>query len=586
MKWHVRLVLFITMLLSGNVDLRSQNLFDDLVLYYSMDDGAAFDGSPNQLNGLVSGATATSDRNASNNSALNFDPGNVVQIPFDENLEIQFPVSFAAWLYFDTEDFRDWAVFRTDFQKNNYSGFYVARFGNGRIGLVGGGNQGIAGSSNARGINTVDPIPSQQWVHVVITMADHLTGEVYINGCPVASATTGSGPSTVGYSQSPGFIGRNDNDGSLSLPLEPDRFLDGKVDELYFWNRVVSLEEVQILYDRYHVPEFAFDDVESCGERLVTVANDSIQNIIWSTGEIGDTILIDSSDTYSVVAKYECFDLTDTFEAVVNELTLDLMLLPSGCSEPVTIEASGIYQLISWNTGETTPSIDVSASGIYIATATSPLCGSISDTVLVNIQNLPNLSLEDTYTICSGDTLNLSVDQAFDQVLWSTGETDSSISITNGGQYIVSAIVEGCDTLTKDFVVTIIEPQESEVGVLWCPGETLTINDVDYNKPGLYQQVLVSANGCDSLLSITIQEDACAICPDRFSSLKNLLLIQKLDNSKYNVLFTDNNQTKEAEMGYDSLIIFLKEHKLLDEYIHARDIQRLLVGGQLSLKYY
>ncbi len=53
------------------------------------------------------------------------------------------------------------------------------------------------------------------------------------------------------------------------------------------------------------------------------------------------------------------------------------------------------------------------------------------------------------YTICSGETITLSLDNSFASPVWSTGSTTHSITVTEGGVYTVTALKDGC-TLTDE----------------------------------------------------------------------------------------------------------------------------------------
>lgn len=74
-------------------------LTDGLVAYYPFS-GNANDESGNGNNGIVSGATLTSDRFGHADSAYSFDGvTNYIQVPSSQSLEIQDAITLSAWVY-------------------------------------------------------------------------------------------------------------------------------------------------------------------------------------------------------------------------------------------------------------------------------------------------------------------------------------------------------------------------------------------------------------------------------------------------------------------------------------------------------
>jgi hypothetical protein len=293
----MRLIIIFTLVCNHLI---SQSLSDDLVLYYSFDNGQAIDGSGNGLDGILQGPTSSADRFGVASQALAFNPSQTVEIPSDPVLEIQYPISVSLWVRFNTEDFEDWSIIRTDFEKDNYSGWYLNRFGNGQISFASGGNLGSAGTGNSRSIGSVEAFQlTGTWTHIAVIMVGPSRGELFVNGCEVDVTSGGSGPSTIAYTGSSTFIGRNDNNGSLQNPVEPDRFFDGRMDELYVWNRLITTEEVQFLYDDFYTPNLSIADQVGCDDVELSIS-DSLTNVTWSNGELGNAVTLSEPGIYSV----------------------------------------------------------------------------------------------------------------------------------------------------------------------------------------------------------------------------------------------------------------------------------------------
>ncbi len=149
--------------------------------------------------------------------------------------------------------------------------------------------------------------------------------------------------------------------------------------------------------------------------------------------------------------------------------------------------------------------------------------------VTVYVNPPPSFSLGADTTVCSNDTIPLSVNLAGVNYLWSTGSTASSIDATAPGIYILTVSLKGCEvrdtiTISDKPVPPIVLNQDTTVckGVkevtldagiastyLWYPGgestQLITVTD-----PGIYSVQTVLANGCDNSASVRIAE----LCED------------------------------------------------------------------------
>ena len=113
---------------------------------------------------------------------------------------------------------------------------------------------------------------------------------------------------------------------------------------------------------------------------------------------------------------------------------------------------------VSWNTSESTQTINVSKSGTYIATVSDNGC-LIKDEVIVNVAPYPISKLDQSLAlepICFEETetiitLDAGKNSAY-KYLWSTEDTTSSIDINKEGTYIVQISVGNC-SITDDITL-------------------------------------------------------------------------------------------------------------------------------------
>lgn len=114
------------------------------------------------------------------------------------------------------------------------------------------------------------------------------------------------------------------------------------------------------------------------------------------------------------------------------------------------LRATGGFRSYRWNTGATTPTIMVTVSGRYwVDVEDSSGCSGTSDSVYVNVQALPVLSLSASAPwLCPGDTVLLRATDSTGQTVlwdWSTGHRQATMSVTVPGTYSVTATtINGC----------------------------------------------------------------------------------------------------------------------------------------------
>lgn len=109
-----------------------------------------------------------------------------------------------------------------------------------------------------------------------------------------------------------------------------------------------------------------------------------------------------------------------------------------------------------WNTTTVDPVLTVDTAGSYFVRVTfaSNGCSSTSDTIQVNVFNLPDApTISGDATICTGESTTLSSDVG--GVTWNTGAVTQSISVSTAGTYsVIVTDANGCTRESTDFTVT------------------------------------------------------------------------------------------------------------------------------------
>lgn len=206
-----------------------------LVGYYPFN-GNAKDESGKNHNGTVFNATLTKDRFGINKKAYSFN-GVDTRIEIADNDDFHLAnVTVSAWLYLDTS--LTTAPYQSFVSKSVGSGTfnsYVCYYDN--AALAAGGY--FSNGSVDQNITTPYNIYGK-WFHYTFTYNDATdTKQLYINGSLAATGTT---TLTLGYDNSPLTIGCEYQSNQLMF------FVNGKIDEVRIYNRVLSLSEIDSLY--------------------------------------------------------------------------------------------------------------------------------------------------------------------------------------------------------------------------------------------------------------------------------------------------------------------------------------------------
>ena len=402
---NTTLTLFIDSTFSGSViNAKSQmsaNLQTGLVAYYP------FNGNANDISGnnnvlTANGVTLTTDRFGRSNSAYSFTN---TQTSVTNYLKAVNPTPFAKNTYtisawFNSRQFYpniggvsynyQSIVFYSP-QWYNYGPAYHLALQHANNSILEGGNWTTTNTNQA--LTTANgSIVVNQWYHVVLSY-DGTNIKMYKDGQLV-----GSRAATISYANQIQFLIGGAGDGPSPGGIYGG--FNGKIDDVGFWDRALTTNEVQELYN-------------------------GRPSVLWSTSETSNKISV----TPTVTTKYYA-TLTDGIATCKDSVTVTVDDL-SGfnplqdtvkvCGDSLVLDAGAGFATYNWSNGATTRTITAKASGkYYVSVATAAGC-SASDTSFVSIVKA-NIIQRDT-TICRGSSLPLSIDSSF-----SSSITNCSIS--------------------------------------------------------------------------------------------------------------------------------------------------------------
>jgi gliding motility-associated-like protein len=161
---------------------------------------------------------------------------------------------------------------------------------------------------------------------------------------------------------------------------------------------------------------------------------------------------------YKVIGttKQGCKDSADLNITVINKPALyigndTVICANTNLSLNASTAGASLYQ---WNTGHTTPVINVSSGGVYIVNVEANGC-KIADSIKVNQIQAPSILLGNDTTICNFQTFSLNAaGKNIVTYLWNNGITDSVIYIQKSGLYAVT-VGNQCGTAADEINVKV-----------------------------------------------------------------------------------------------------------------------------------
>lgn len=220
-------------------------------------------------------------------------------------------------------------------------------------------------------------------------------------------------------------------------------------------------------------------------------------NVLWSNGETTSSITVNAAGIYTAILSNVCGE-----SPASNAISVTTGTAP----EAAIVSASGASQLcpsetvlltagnscpdcnILWSNGETSSSIIVNAAGNYTAILNN-VCGEspASNAISVTTATTPEAAIVSTSgatQLCPGETVLLTAGNICPDcnILWSNGETSSSITVGTEGIYTLSlSNVCGDSPASNAIAVTIGALPDAPIlsasgSTTLCPGESVLLS--------------------------------------------------------------------------------------------------------------
>ena len=349
-------------------------LQNGLIAYYPFC-GNANDGSGNGISGILYGApTLVADRFGNSNAAYNFN-GTNQYIQTGSISEAITTKTISAWVKLSNMSQMGGGLAAV--QSSNGSIFDAVVYNETNSGW-GFGSDNLT-RTKWSGVKET----ASEWVMLTATYENN-SYKLYRNGVLISSTT--QFPITSFGTTSKFNIGLRHNNGGTP-------YLNGVIDDVYFYNKVLSSSEVLSLYNATAVT--------------------------WSTGASTNSITVTPAITtkYFVTVSDGITTCKDSVTVTVSDIGSfnPLQDTVKVCGDSAILDAGVGYASYNWSNGATTRTISAKASGKYfVNVANASGCGA-SDTSYVSVVKA-NIEQRDT-TICKGNSIKLSIDSLFPRVI-------------------------------------------------------------------------------------------------------------------------------------------------------------------------
>ena len=199
--------------------------------------GNANDESGNGNNGVVNGATLTTDRNGTLNSAFSFDGvSNYISVPNSNSLNItgnQITLSF--WLYNLRNDINHKGISKGGWDVGSGYEFLFSE------------DNALQLSGNKGGLQRTESLNGSKflnnWVHLVAVFNNGV-GNFYINNLKISASLNGNKFTNFNPTDLPLIFGKRSDQNKLFKG-----FVLGKMDDIAIYNRALSDQEITMLYN-------------------------------------------------------------------------------------------------------------------------------------------------------------------------------------------------------------------------------------------------------------------------------------------------------------------------------------------------
>lgn len=227
-------------------------------------------------------------------------------------------------------------------------------------------------------------------------------------------------------------------------------------------NGCMARDTVQLSFPTSPTVFLGNDTVICQGSTIILSAPQATgYSYLWQDNSTASQYDVGKSGTYSIkVTSANGCSTADTIMVSVAQLPVFALGKDTSLCNGQILRLNPLLPTATylWNTGSTASSIQITSTASYWLKVSDGGCSS-SDTILVKFNPNPIIDLGSDTTICVGQTILLSAQNAGATYLWQDGSKDATYLVNKQGYYKVKvSATTGCDTTGSLSVVQTTKP--------------------------------------------------------------------------------------------------------------------------------
>jgi hypothetical protein len=454
--------------------------------------GNANDLSGNGNNGTVNGATLTTDRFGTANSAYSFDGvDDFISVNSSSSLNCNNSLSISVWTMPNSIYQNEQSLVSRERHLGGVSYRIATQASNIGLGINNEPAVGGCGQPCNLGLVSSPPLIANSWQLITGTW-DGVNCRLYINGnfLNIANGNLANGGLLLN-STLPLFFAKWMT--NLNPSIGGFQFFNGKLDDIGIWNRALTPQEITQLYQQGQA------------------------TYLWSNGATTPSITVSPTQTttYTCTVTMNGVSTTQSQTITVNALpTVTATANQTVCAgTSVTLSGSGASSY-SWNNGISngvpfTPN----STTTYTVTGTDAngCTNTAQTTVTVNALPAANITAQGATTFCQNNSVTLNANagaglsyQWYNNGVAINGANSATLPVSNSGSYTVQVTnANNCSQTSAATSVTVNALPAATItpasATTFCQGGNVVLN-ANVGQ-GLYYQWFLNANPINNATS-------------------------------------------------------------------------------------
>jgi PKD repeat protein len=223
-------------------------------------------------------------------------------------------------------------------------------------------------------------------------------------------------------------------------------------------NGCVNTDSIVVTIDSVVIVNLG-SDTTRCGGWVSLNAGNPGSTYLWSNSATGQASIVTSSGTYyvDVTTPSGCTGSDTIVVTINNQPIANLGSDTATCQGNITLDAGNPGSTYVWSNSASTQTITVGA-GTYFVTVTDPSGCSDRDTISIQVNTPPTITVSSDTAICAGGQATLTASGGTGY-LWSNGAPTQSITVspTTSTAYYVTVTDSNICT-ASDFVIVNVLP--------------------------------------------------------------------------------------------------------------------------------